>query len=152
MDFTSGGGAVRLVRDINGPPFFSRKAALLRAFLGGCLLTGCVSPIALHHAVLAYDRSVEQVTSEELLLNIIRARFYQPLHFTKVSSVAATFDFLVTAGIAPPEGEAGGLVGPLFSATAAENPTITIVPTLSWNSWRGSRVNSPDKTWMPPAF
>lgn len=84
--------------------------------------------MALHHAVLAYDRTVEQVTSEELLLNIVRARFYQPLHFTKVSSVAATFDFRVSAGIAPPEGDARGLVGPLFSATAAENPTITIVP------------------------
>lgn len=92
------------------------------------LLMGCISPTALHHAVLAYDRSVERVTSEQLLLNIIRARFYQPLHFTKVSSVAATFDFRVSAGITPPEGDARGLVGPLFSATAAENPTITIVP------------------------
>jgi hypothetical protein len=54
------------------------------------VLAGCVSPIAMHQAVLAYDRSVERVTSEELLLNIVRARFYQPVHFTKVSSVAAT--------------------------------------------------------------
>ena len=92
------------------------------------LLTGCISPIALHHAVLAYDRSVERVTSEQLLLNIIRAKFYQPLHFTKVSSVAATFDFRVSAGIVPPEGDARGLVGPLFSVTAAENPTVTIIP------------------------
>lgn len=101
---------------------------LVIAVATGSLFTGCVSPMALHHAVLAYDRTVEQVTSEELLLNIVRARFYQPLHFTKVSSVAATFDFRVSAGIAPPEGDARGLVGPLFSATAAENPTITIVP------------------------
>jgi hypothetical protein len=91
-------------------------------------LAGCVSPIAMHHAVLAYDRSVERVTSEELLLNIVRARFYQPGHFTKVSSVAATFDFRVSAGITPPEGDARGLVGPVFSATMAENPTVTIVP------------------------
>jgi hypothetical protein len=106
------------------------KYALQLAIASGTvwLITGCVSPIALHHAVLAYDRTVEQVTSEQLLLNIVRARFYQPLHFTKVSSVAATFDFRVSAGIAPPEGDARGLVGPMFSATAAENPTITIVP------------------------
>ncbi len=94
----------------------------------GSSVTGCLAPIALHHAVLAYDRNVERVTSEELLLNIVRARFYQPLHFTKVSSIAATFDFRVSAGIVPPEGDARGLVGPLFSATAAENPTVTIVP------------------------
>ena len=70
------------------------------------VLSGCVSPIALHHAVLAYDRSVERVTGEQLLLNIIRAGFYQPLHFTKVSSIAATFDFRVSAGITPPEEDA----------------------------------------------
>lgn len=109
---------------------FSAFAALSIAIAVGvmCLLSGCLSPIALHHAVLAYDRSVEQVTSEQLLLNIIRAKFYQPLHFTKVSSVAATFDFRVSAGIIPPEGDARGLVGPLFSVTAAENPTVTIIP------------------------
>ena len=50
------------------------------------------------------------------------------LHFTKVSSVSATFDFRVSAGIVPPEGDARGLVEPLFSLTAAENPTVTIIP------------------------
>lgn len=131
MDFTSGAVGIMFGKDIRvGAPFAGRRSVLPLACTVGavCLITGCVSPIALHHAVLAYDRSVERVTSEELLLNIIRARFYRPLHFTKVSSVAATFDFRVSAGIAPPEGDARGLVGPLFSAAAAENPTITIVP------------------------
>lgn len=91
-------------------------------------LSGCLSPIALHRAVLAYDDTVQRVGSEQLLINILRARYYQPIHFTKVSSVAATFDFRVSAGIAPPEGEARGLVGPVFNATVAENPTVTIVP------------------------
>jgi hypothetical protein len=97
-------------------------------FLLPCLLSACLSPIALHRAVLAYDETVQQVSSEQLLLNIVRARFYQPLHFTKVASVAATFDFRVTAGVVPPEGDARGLAGPLFNATVAENPTVTIVP------------------------
>ena len=91
-------------------------------------VAGCISPIAMHQAVLAYDRSVERITSEELLLNVLRARAYQPVHFTRVASVAATFDFRVSAGITPPEGDARGLVGPVFSATMAENPTVTIVP------------------------
>ncbi len=112
------------------PPFTAYLCAFQLAIAAGTLglSAGCVSPIALHHAVLAYDRSVERVTSEQLLLNIIRAKFYQPLHFTKVSSVAATFDFRVSAGIVPPEGDARGVVGPLFSVTAAENPTVTIIP------------------------
>ena len=92
------------------------------------LLSGCLSPIAMHQAVLSYDQTVTQVSSEQLLMNIVRARYHRPVHFTTVSSVAATFDFRMTAGIAPPEGDARGLVAPLFGTTVAENPTITIIP------------------------
>lgn len=92
------------------------------------LTAGCLSPPALHRAVLAYDDTVQRVGSEQLLLNILRARHYQPIHFTKVSSVAATFDFRMTLGIMPPEGDARGLIGPVFNATVAENPTVTIIP------------------------
>ena len=92
------------------------------------LPVGCLSPPALHRAVLAYDDTVQRVGSEQLLLNILRARHYQQIHFTKVSSVAATFDFRMTAGIMPPEGDARGLIGPVFNATVAENPTVTIIP------------------------
>ena len=70
------------------------------------LLSGCLSPIAMHQAVLSYDQTVTRVNSEQLLMNIVRARYHRPVHFTRVSSVAATFDFRMTAGIAPPEGDA----------------------------------------------
>ena len=95
-----------------------------------CTLVGCLSPIAMHRAVLEYDRTVNQVEAELLLLNIARARHYHPVHFTAVSSVAATFDFRVNAGIL-------GRIGPSprdapvnleFGSSVAENPTITIVP------------------------
>lgn len=92
------------------------------------LWPGCVSPVALHRAVLAYDEQVARVTREQLLLNIVRASDSHPIHFTSVPSVAATFLFQASAGITPPEGDARGLVAPLINATVAENPTITIVP------------------------
>ncbi|HMS82747.1 MAG TPA: hypothetical protein PKD12_03745 [Nitrospira sp.] len=92
------------------------------------LLVGCVSPTALHRAVVAYDQSVAQAISEELLLNIVRAAHHRPLHFTTVPSIAATFDFRATAGIIPPEGSGRGLAGPVASFSAAENPTVTILP------------------------
>src|SRR5678816_2087933 len=62
-------------------------------------LTGCLSPIAMHRAVIEYDRTVHRVEAELLLLNIARARHYRPVHFTAVTSVAATFDFRVKAGV-----------------------------------------------------
>lgn len=96
------------------------------------LLAGCLSPIALHRAVLEYDRTVSQVEAELLLLNIARARHHRPVHFTAVSSVAATFDFRTTAGV---RGGFGSVVEaaerPLtleYGTSVAENPTVTIVP------------------------
>ncbi len=95
-------------------------------------LTGCLSPIAMHRAVIEYDRTVSYVEADLLLLNIARARYHRPVHFTAVSSVAATFDFRTSAGIS---GGFGRAVDPdqrplnlEYSASVAENPTITIVP------------------------
>lgn len=92
-------------------------------------LSGCLSPIALHQAVLSYDRVVNEIGAEELLLNIARIRRHHPVHFTAVSSVAATFNFQVNAGATPPLGalESKGL-SPIFGGSMSENPTITIIP------------------------
>ena len=57
------------------------------------LLSGCVSPVAMHRAVLEYDWTVNRIETELLLLNIARTRYHEPIHFTAVSNIAATFDF-----------------------------------------------------------
>ncbi len=41
---------------------------------------GCVSPIALDRAVLAYDATTADSVSKQLLLDIARARYNQPMH------------------------------------------------------------------------
>src|SRR4029078_5574794 len=109
-----------------------KRIAWLTIPFGVFVLAGCLSPIALHRAVLEYDRTVSQVEAELLLLNIARARHHRPVHFTAVSSVAATFDFRTNVGI---QGGFGPVVAsrdrPInleYSASVAENPTITIVP------------------------
>ena len=98
------------------------------------VLSGCLSPTAIHRAVLAYDHTVNQVEAEMLLLNIARAKRGQPTHFTAVSSVAATFDFRTNGGVGTQMFEGGG---PVFAknfytfnlgASVAENPTVSIIP------------------------
>jgi len=92
---------------------------------------GCVSPVALHTAAIEYDRSVSRIETELLLLNIARHRHYHPIHFTVVSSIAATFNFSVSSGISllladnPGTGSHAGMT---LGASASENPTVTIVP------------------------
>jgi hypothetical protein len=105
---------------------------LTSAFSLFILLTGCLSPIAMHRAVIEYDRTVHQVEAELLLLNIARARHYRPVHFTAVSSVAATFDFHVNAGVIGRISRGplpdDSLVDLNYGTEVAENPTVTIIP------------------------
>lgn len=93
------------------------------------LLTGCVSPIALNRAIEVYDNAAIHAESRQLLTNIARAQHHEPLHFTRVSSIAATFNFSANAGATPAlTGESGGLLAPVFGAGVAENPTFSIDP------------------------
>jgi hypothetical protein len=86
----------------------------------------------MHRAVIEYDRTVHRVEAELLLLNIARARHYRPVHFTAVTSVAATFDFRVKAGVLGRISRGVVSDDPLvdlnYGTEVAENPTVTIVP------------------------
>ena len=92
-------------------------------------VTGCLSPVTLNRAVTSYDEAITNAISKQLLINIARAHQYQPIHFTGVSNIAATFDFRVSAGATPAlTGEASRALMPIFGGSVAENPTISIVP------------------------
>ncbi len=116
------------IRHINARPTRHSLHSLL-CLLFMLALSGCVSPIALNRAVLAYDEAITSAASKQLVMNIARARHHQPIHFTAVSNVAATFNFSFNAGGTP---ALGGLAGttlmPIFGGSVAENPTISIVP------------------------
>lgn len=102
--------------------WFSIPAALF-------LISGCASNVALDHAVIAYDTTTANSISKQLLLNIARARHNQPMHFTAISNIAATYKFTVNAGVGGAvTGERGGLLVPLFGSSAEENPTVSISP------------------------
>lgn len=93
-------------------------------------VAGCLSPITLERSVVAYDHAVTNSLTEQLMLNIARAHHHHAIHFTAVSNIAATFDFRINAGATPPlAGVTGGeALSPIFGASIAENPTISIVP------------------------
>jgi hypothetical protein len=110
-----------------------RSKSSARFTLAGVLcslaVTGCLSPITLNRAVTAYDEAVTDAISKQLLINIARAHQHQPIHFTGVSNIAATFDFRVSAGATPAlTGDASRALMPIFGGSVAENPTISIVP------------------------
>ncbi|MDH5565004.1 MAG: hypothetical protein OEY91_15450, partial [Nitrospirota bacterium] len=94
------------------------------------VLSSCISPKALEHVVVAYDYSVTKSLVEQLLVNIARSHHHQPVHFTAISNIAATFDYRYMAGATPPLGGVNGgfSLAPIFGATIAENPTFSINP------------------------
>ncbi|MCS6295656.1 MAG: hypothetical protein H8K09_05445 [Nitrospira sp.] len=107
-------------------------SVFLRCLIGLAVslnLAGCLSPPTLTRAVVSYDSAINDSISKQLLLNIARAHHHQPVHFTGVSNVAATFDFRINAGATPTlTGEAGKTLLPIFGGSVAENPTISIAP------------------------
>jgi len=107
----------------------SRAQLTLAGVLCSLAVTGCLSPITLNRAVTSYDEAITDAISKQLLINIARAHQHQPIHFTGVSNIAATFDFRVSAGATPAfTGEAGRALMPIFGGSVAENPTISIAP------------------------
>ncbi len=94
-----------------------------------CSLQACFSPMALDRAVIEYDKASADVLSKLLLLNIARSHQHQPMHFTGVSNIAASYNFQFNAGATPVfTGENGSVMTPVFGGTISENPTISIVP------------------------
>lgn len=93
------------------------------------LTVSCASPPTIERAGVEYDRAVANTIMEQLLLNVARARFHHPIHFTVISNVAATFDFRFNAGVGHSiESATGMTLIPIAGATVAENPTVSIVP------------------------
>jgi hypothetical protein len=96
-------------------------AALSAAALA---LNGCFGGVSLNEAVLSYDHTVSRLERELLLINIARLGTGLPVHFTVTSSIAATFDYRTNAGVVGTFPDVGLSLG----TSAAENPTLTVVP------------------------
>ncbi|ELA8197747.1 TPA: hypothetical protein ACMD2S_002686 [Vibrio parahaemolyticus] len=101
------------------------------ALIGVALLAGCSTfgPEVVLNSHIEYNKAVEQVIQEELLLNIVRRRYYEAPQFVTVSSISSTMSTTagVSAGAAfsdgtPTTSNVGGNLG--FS----DSPTITITP------------------------
>ena len=113
-----------------GQESVGRAAIGLVCVLALILCAGCLAPRTLNQVVMAYDRSVTEGLMEQMLLNVARAVHREPIHFTAVSNIAATYDLRFSAGATPPLGglDGGFSLAPIFGASISENPTITIVP------------------------
>jgi hypothetical protein len=103
--------------------------AMITAVAGSTAGCASNSSLALDRAVMAYDRGVDDLVSKLLLINIARAYRDEPMHFTTVSSIAATYSVQVSGGVGPAvTGDLGYLPMPFIGVSSGENPTLSLTP------------------------
>lgn len=107
----------------------SQRLSGICVLAGALVLAGCAGPPALERAVIGYDETTAKLEQQLLLLNIARINAGEPIHFTKTSSIAATFDWSTSIGATgQAESPGGDLFNLSLGASASENPTFSIIP------------------------
>ena len=102
---------------------FVLVAALMSA---SCATIGAKKLVSSH---TAYNDAVQLTVSREVLANIVRARYADPMQFIAVSSINAQFSVNVSgSGDVGGIGQAGAVGGLAGSVGYSDSPTITFVP------------------------
>ncbi|MHC5159395.1 MAG: hypothetical protein ACYSN8_05085, partial [Planctomycetota bacterium] len=95
-------------------------------------LFGCksIGPKKLVDTHQGYNDAVQLAVSREMLLNVVRLRFGDPVQFLEVSQINAQFSVGATAGGGVGNiGGAGGAVGSISgSVSYSDSPTLTFTP------------------------
>lgn len=94
-------------------------------------LTGChqAGPKAVRTGRANYNIAIQQTSSEQLLLNLVRLRYRDIPYFMEVASVSTSFNFDVSASTSAslPESE-GNIYGFGTGIGYTERPTVTYTP------------------------
>lgn len=98
-------------------------------YLSGCSL----GPKALKGNRLDYNMSIQKSNNEELLINLVRAKYYEPLFFLQVGSISSSFSYSVNAALAGTiysnrSDIFENSMSPSIGAGYGEKPTITYTP------------------------
>jgi len=97
----------------------------LATFLGGCAQLG---PQVLTTGRPQYNIAVQETESEQLLLNIVRQRYRDPVLFLDVTSISSGFSRGASAGLTGNSGSSD--VGAVLGGSISESPFITYAPNI----------------------
>jgi hypothetical protein len=110
-------------------------AASLPALL---LLAGCqMGPVAMRANRTLYNEALQDTANEQLLLNVVRLKYREPLSFLEVNAINTNYKFDAAGSLTFTDpkhlrphlgGTAGGSHGGSVTGTYAEDPTFSYVP------------------------
>jgi len=97
------------------------------------MITGCQStfgPSAIQNTHPAYNQSIVNTLSQQMLLNLVRLKYRESPYFLKVSSITSALTFAGSLGIDAEAdlGPGGNLIKPSFGVSYADRPTISYIP------------------------
>ena len=92
------------------------------------LVSGCaqLGPKVLTSGRPLYNIAVQETEAQQLLLNIVRQRYRDPVLFLDVTSISSGFSRQATAGLSGNTGSSN--VGGALGGSISENPFITYAP------------------------
>jgi len=101
-----------------------------------CFLAGCsFGPRMVQGNRLDYNITIQKSNNEELLLNLVRARYAEPLFFLQIGSISSSFGYTANAGASATfmsnlrnRASVANLFTPSIGAGISEMPTITYSP------------------------
>jgi hypothetical protein len=113
---------------------FKGTAALLLFGALLLVLAGCsLGPRALRGNRMDYNMTVQRSNNEELLVNLVRAKYFEHPFFLQVGAIASQFNYTATAQISGQIFEknlptATNVLTSSLGAGIAETPTVTYAP------------------------
>ena len=100
-------------------------ACTLLLTAGGCVL----GPGSLQHSRTNYNRAVQQTAREEMLLNLVRMRYYQSEEFIGIPSITSQFTYDADLGGSGAwQNGVAARLGLVFGVGASSRPTIVYTP------------------------
>lgn len=93
-------------------------------------VSGCAGPAHLKGTRPGYNQAVQQTDSKELLLNLVRLRYGEPMQFLLIGAINSTFQYQATAGanITIPEGPPMKVYGTQLGFALGEAPIVSYQP------------------------
>ncbi len=130
MDDTNTGGS-RQCAEASEHTLFLRRSLANSLVLVGLLSSACASigPDQLISSHTSYNDAIQLTVTREVLANIVRSRYTDPMQFIAVSSINAQFSVSTSASAGAAGIGQAGTAGDLGASVGySDSPTITYVP------------------------
>lgn len=128
----------------------SIRGAVLIVIILAMAVSGCsLGPKSLQGNRIDYNISIHRSNNEDLLVNLVRASYFEPMFFLQVGSVSSSFNYGATVGAKGSLSEFRTASAPNY-VEAAVGTSYSEVPTITYAPLQGSQAIKQLMSEIPP--